>query len=201
MEKESYLDQLCQAYNLKPEAVKRDFNNRNQAKSRANFRQEIKTNIQNAQPGQNEQIIIDAELKGLIAVTADLNQFTVLRQELTEDDLKNPYAKQFFRTLEECYTENNFSIGAILSKCNNTGLVNLITEVLSSELYKNRNNIDAVIKDTIKLVKKNKLDDQRSRLLQRIRSFTVITDDDKQQLNRLLSEKFELDQQVQKLQK
>ncbi len=201
MQKESCLEQLCQAYNLKPEAVKRDFNNRNQAKARANFRQEIKTNQENAQTEQNEQIIIDAELKGLIAVTADLNQFTVLRQNLTENDLRNPYAKQFFRTLEECYTENNFSIGAILSKCNNPGLVNLITEVLSSELYKNTSNIDAVLKDTIKLVKKNKLDDQRCRLLQRIRSYTVVTEDDRQQLNKLLAEKLELDRQVQKLQK
>ena len=200
IQKESCLEQLCQAYNLKPEAVKKDFNNRKEAKARANFRQEIKINQENAKPDTQERLVLDAELQGLIAVTADLNQFMVLRSELTENDLKNPVAKQFFRTLEACFNENSFSISAILSKCNNAELVNLITEVLSSGVYQS-GNVDAVIKDTIRLVKKNKLDDQRNKILQRIRNYTVITEDDKQELNKLLAEKFELDKQVQKLQK
>ena len=194
IQKESCLDQLSQAFNLKPEAVKRDFNNRSQAKERANFRQEINTKTQNA------KIKPDAELRGLVAVIADLNQFMVLRQELTEDDFKNPLAKQFFNILEECSSQESFSINSILSKCTDENLVSLITEFLSSDLYKS-SDAGTIVRDTIKLVKKNKLNDQREKLMQRIRNYQVITDDDRKQLNTLLAQKFELDKQVQKLQK
>ena len=194
IQKESCLDQLSQAFNLKPEAVKRDFNNRSQAKERANFRQEINTKPQNA------KIKPDAELRGLVAVIADLNQFMVLRQELTEDDFKNPIAKQFFHILEECSSEDSFSINSILSKCTNEGLVSLITDFLSSDLAKS-SDAGTIVRDTIKLVKKNKLNDQREKLMQRIRNYQIVTDDDRKQLNNLLAQKLELDRQVQKLQK
>ena len=194
IQKESCLEQLSQAFNLKPEAVKRDFQNRKEAKSRVSFRQEIHE--------EEKKAIIkpDAELRGLIAVTADLNQFTVLRSELTGEDFKNPAARQFYNILEECFSENSLSISAILSKCTNTGLVTLITDFLSSDVAKNLD-VATVVKDTIKLVYKNRLNDQREKLMQRIRNFTPITDDDKQQLNNLLMQKFELDKQAQKLQK
>ena len=71
IQKESCLDQLSQAFNLNPEAVKRDFKNRNQAQERITIRQ---NNNQN-----KPQINLDAELRGLIAVTADLDQFKTLR--------------------------------------------------------------------------------------------------------------------------
>ena len=91
---------------------------------------------------------------------------------------------------------NNF----ILSKCTDENLVSLITEFLSSDLYKS-SDAGTIVRDTIKLVKKNKLNDQREKLMQRIRNYQVITDDDRKQLNTLLAQKFELDKQVQKLQK
>lgn len=194
IQKESCLEQLCQAYNLKPEAVKRDFNNRNQAKERISIRQNNETKEQKV------KIKLDAELRGLISVTADLNQFKVLRSELTKDDFENPAAKKFFEILEECFNGNSLSISAILEKCNDDALVNLITEALSSGVYQS-DKVSTVIQDTIKLIKKNKLDDQRNKLLQRIRNYTVVTEDDRQQLNALLIQKLELDKQVQMLQK
>ncbi|EID84201.1 DNA primase, catalytic core [Treponema sp. JC4] len=194
IQKESCLDQLSQAYNLKPEAVKRDFNNRSQAKERANFRQEINTKPQNL------AIKPDAELRGLVAVIADLNQFMVLRQELTPNDFKNPSAQKLFQVLEECSSQNSLEINSILTKCSDEGLVNFITASLSSPLYKSVD-VSIIVQDTIKLVKKNKLNDQREKLMQRIRNFQIITDDDRKQLNNLLAQKLELDRQVQKLQK
>jgi len=190
--KESCLEQLGQTFNLKPEAVKRDFKNRNQAKERTSIRQDIN------QEKQETQIKLDAELRGLIAVTADLNQFSVLRSSVKEEDFSNPAAKKLFRVLEDCYNKKSFFISAILENCNDEKLVNLITEGISSGVYQG-SNISIVIQDTIKYVMKNNLDKQRNRLLQRIKEFTVITDDDKQQLENLLAQKLELDKQVQRL--
>ena len=190
IQKESCLEQLSQAFNLKPEAVKRDFNNRSQARERANIRQN------NNQTEQGTQVKLDAELRGLIAVTADLNQFEVLRTKLTEQDFTNPAARKLYKVLEECFVEKIFTIRDILSRCDDENLMQLITESISSGVYQSEK-VSVIVQDTVNLVKRNKLDAQRNKLLQRIREYTVVTQDDQNQLNALLAEKLELDKQVQ----
>ena len=192
IQKESCLEQLCQAFNLKPEAVKRDFNNRSQARERANIRQN------NNQTEKGTQVKLDAELRGLIAVTADLNQFEVLRTKLTEQDFMNPAARKLYKVLEECFVEKIFTIRDILSRCDDEQLIQLITGSLSDGVYKSEK-VSTVVNDTVNLVKRNKLDAQRNKLLQRIREYTVVTQEDQNQLNALLAEKLELDKQVQSL--
>ena len=192
IQKESCLEQLSQAFNLKPEAVKRDFNNRSQARERANIRQN------NNQTEQGTQVKLDAELRGLIAVTADLNQFEVLRTKLTEEDFSNPAARKLYRVLEECFTEKIFTIRDILSRCDDEKLIQLITGSISSGAYQSEK-VSVIVQDTVNLVKRNKLDAQRNKLLQRIKEYTVVTQEDQNQLNALLAEKLELDKQVQSL--
>ncbi len=192
IQKESCLEQLCQAFNLKPEAVKRDFNNRNQARERANIRQE------NNHTEQGTQVKLDAELRGLIAVTADLNQFEVLRTKLTEKDFTNPTARRFYTILEECFVEKIFTIRDILSRCDDDKLIQIITESISSGVYQS-DKVSVIVQDTVDYIKRNKLEDQRDKLLQRIREYNVVTQDDQNQLNALLAEKFELDKQIQGL--
>ena len=192
IQKESCLELLCQAYNLKPEAVKRDFNNRSQARERANIRQN------NNQTEEGTQIKLDAELRGLIAVTADLNQFEVLRAKLTEQDFSNPAARRLYRVLEECFAEKIFTIKDILSRCDDENLIQLITGSISDGVYQSEK-VSVIVDDTVNYIKRNKLDAQRNKLLQRIKEYTVVTQEDQNQLNALLAEKFELDKQVQSL--
>ena len=189
IQKESCLDQLSQAFNLKPEAVKRDFLNRNQARERLNIRKN------NHQSEEKTKISLNAELRGIIAVLADLDKFKVVRQQIKADDFQNQSAKSLFIILEECFNQNAFSIPEILNRCE-PELSGIITNELSNEVYQD-DNVDAVIQDTVKLVKKNSIDKQRDALLKRIREFTVITEDDAKQLDILLKQKMELDKQVQ----
>lgn len=192
IQKESCLELLSQTFNLKPEAVKRDFNNRNQARERTSIRPN------NNQTIQGTQIKLDAELRGLIAVTADLDQFKKLREKLNENDFQNPAARRLYKILEVCLNEDSFTIRDILNHCDDQNLVEIITESLSSGAYQSEK-VSIIVEDTIKLVEKNKLDNQRNKLLQRIREFTVVTEEDKQQLNLLLEKKMELDKQFQSL--
>ena len=74
----------------------------------------------------------------------------------------------------------------------------LISGDLSSGVYQ-KENVSAVVTDTIKLVKRNKIEDTRSKLLQRIKNYVIATEDDKKQFEALLTEKMELDTQVQTL--
>ncbi len=193
IQKESCLEQLAQVFNLKPEAVKRDFLNRNQARERISIRQ-------NNNETNEEQINLDAELRGLIAVTADLDQFKVLRSSLNEEDFKNPYARKLFRIYEDCLQNGALSIPNIIESCNGTGLTQYITKALSDDVY-SKQNCSAYIQDTIKFIKKNKIEEQREALVKRIRDFVIVTDDDRIQMNSLLTQKMELDKQAQLLSK
>ena len=192
IQKESCLDQLSQAFNLNPEAVKRDFKNRNQAQERITIRQ---NNNQN-----KPQINLDAELRGLIAVTADLDQFKTLRSSLKESDFKNPDAQRLFRIYEDCYQKGALSIPNIIESCSGTGLEQYITDTISYNVYQ-KENCGIYIQDTIKFIKKNKIDEQREALVKRIRDFVIVTDDDKIQMNNLLTQKMELDKEAQLLSK
>lgn len=189
IQRESCLEQFCQTFNLKPEAVKRDFVNRKQAQERTDFRPN------NNQKESGKYIKQDAELLGLIAVTAGLDQFKVLRSSLEVSDFKNPAAQRLFQVLEDCYNDDSLTITEILNRCNDETLVRMITEAISSGVYQSEK-VSIIVNDTVKLIKKNKLDEQRNKLLQRIREYTVVTEDDQKQLNALLAQKMELDKQA-----
>lgn len=193
IQKESCLEQLAQVFNLKPEAVKRDFLNRNQARERINIRQ-------NNNQENKQQINLDAELRGLIAITADLDQFKTLRSSLNEEDFKNPDARKLFSIYEDCLQKGALSIPDIIESCNGTGLTQYITNALSENVYQ-KENCSTYVQDTIKFIKRNKIDEQREALIKRIRSFVIVTDDDRIQMNNLLTQKMELDKEAQLLSK
>lgn len=200
IQRESCLEQLCQTFNLKPEAVKRDFINRNRAQERSNIRNN--TN----QIEQNTPVKLDAELRGLIAVTADPGQFKNIRSKISENDLQNIYARRLFKILEECYIEkeNSFTIKDILDCLNQNEddkkLVQVITESISSGVYQSER-IGVFVQDTIEYILKNRLEDQRNKLSKRIKEYSnsIATEDDQIQFNNLLKEKLELDKKIQAL--
>ena len=75
-----------------------------------------------------------------------------------------------------------------------------ITDAISYNVYQ-KENCGIYIQDTIKFIKKNKIDEQREALVKRIRDFVIVTDDDKIQMNNLLTQKMELDKEAQLLSK
>jgi DNA primase len=188
IQKESCLEQLCQTFNLKPEAVKRDFENRDQARDRLKIRQQITTNQPTA------DIKLTAELRAVLAVIADLNQYTVMRTELTENDFEDPVAKKLFITLEECCKDDSVSVGSILEKCGNEEIERIITRVISSGEFSENN--AKTVKDSIQLVKHNSLERRRDALMARIRQLNSVTPDDQKQLETLLAEKMNLDSKL-----
>lgn len=185
--KESCLEQLCQAFKLKPEAVKRDYNNRDQARQRLNIRQpEVKN--------ENIPIRRNAELGCILAIIADLDKYKIVRSELFPDDFDDSYAKQLFCILEECYKSDSLTLPAILSRCNDSRLTNMITSSLSSGEFSK--NTEAAILDSVKILKKKSLEKQRDKINERIRQFICVTAEDYEMLNNLLKEKMTLDQRL-----
>lgn len=189
IQKESSLEQLCQAYNLKPEAVNRDFQNREQARQRLNIRQPV-----NSDGSKSAKIKLTAELRSVIAIIANLEKYKTIRTELTSKDFEEPIAKELYNILEQCFLENSLSLSTILSRCSDDRVSSLIVSAISLGEFKDEN--ESTIQDSIKMLKRRNLEKQRDALMQRIRAFTIQTDDDKNQLNRMLEEKIELDKKL-----
>ena len=185
--KESCLEQMCQAFKLKPEAVKRDYNNRDQARQRLNIRQPEKTKV-------TEPIKRNAELGCILAIIADLDKYKLIRTELIPDDFDDSYAKKLFAILEDCFNSNSLTLSAVLSRCDDVRLSNMITASLSSGEFSR--NTETAVKDSIRTIKRRVLEKQRDRLTERIRQFSCVTQDDAEELNRLLSEKMLLDKKL-----
>lgn len=187
--KESCLEQMCQTFKLKPEAVKRDYNNRDQARNRLNIRQPDK---KDSQP-----IKRNVELGCMLAVIADLNKYKLIRSELSPDDFDDSFAKQLFTVLEECFKADSLTLSAILSQCNDSRLSNMITASLSGGEYSI--NTDVTIQDAIKRIKQKSLEKQRDRIMERIKAFHCVTASDNDELAKLISEKVDLDKRIKSL--
>lgn len=187
--RESCLEQMCQAFKLKPEAVKRDYKNRDQARNRLNIRQPDK---KDSQP-----IKRSVELGCMLAVIADLNKYKLIRSELSPDDFDDSFARQLFSILEECLKEDSLTLSAILSRCDDSRLSNMITASLSGGEYSI--NTDLTIQDAIKRIKKRSLEKQRDKIMERIKEFNSATVTDNAELTGLISEKVNLDKKIKSL--
>lgn len=188
IQKDSTLEQFAQVFNTKLEAVKRDFKNREQARSRI-----VMNKTATAVPVIQE-IKLNAELRTILAVISNLEQFKLLHDQVTVNDFEDPLAKQLFIVLEECHKEDDISISNILNHCPEE-VQKMITRVVSSKEFEE--NIVRYVQDCIDLIKRNSLERQRDKLMNKIRLFKPVTQDDQNTLMNFLAEKMEIDRKLQ----
>lgn len=193
--KESCLDQLCQKLNLSPEAVRRDFNNRDQS-----LIQKSTAQVQpaNNNKSQTPEIHMNAEMRGILAVVCNLQYFPEVQAKISENDLQNPAARELFTILKECQSENCLSLHLILDRMQANPLLTVITRAVSSKAYDGEN-ASSIIQDFVKFVRKNALDNRINEIQCQISSFIPVTEEDRQNLNALLAEKMRLSEQVRHL--
>ena len=117
-----------------------------------------------------------------------------MRKTLLLDDFEDPAARDLFIILEECYREDAISHGNVLAKCSDENLKNIVARAVASGEYSE--NPERAIEDAIKLIKRNSLEKKRRHLMNKIRQFSVITPDDQKQLDELISEKMNIDFQL-----
>ena len=189
-QKESSLEQLCQTFNLKPEAVRRDFQNRGKAQERLKYRQP-------ASDSSPKKIEATAELRSVLAIIADLDKYETIRSEISPDDFDDFYAKTLLSIIEECYKENSLHLPGILGHCENENLANYVAGSIASNEY-SRDVADSAIHDSLQMIKRKRLSRQRDKIIERIREFSRVTEDDNEQYKALLKQKLELDSQLAK---
>lgn len=200
IQKESSLDQLARAFNLMPEAVRKDFNNRSQARSR------LESRSMKPEGAKKQAIRLNAELRAVLAVLSNPEEYVKMRAELTSDDFEDPLAKELFIKMEERYKQGNLSFMSVIEQCGED-VQRLVTAVTASGEFSKQENqseadwttiIERVVLDSIKLIKRNALERQRKKLNDRLRSFVPTTPDDENYQKALVSEISQLDIKIQR---
>ena len=187
IQKESSLNQLGQRLGLSPEAVRRDFQNRDRARERVERRQD-------AGKSNGQDIALNAELRTILAVVSDAACFARVRRELAESDFTDERAKELFIVLEECYREDDLSFGTILSRCADDGVRQMISRAVASGEF--AENTEKMVADGIALIKRNGLERRRDALMSRIRMLVPATPEDRAALNELLAQKMDIDSRL-----
>ena len=187
IQRESWLTRLCQELDLNIEAVRKDFIHREAAEKRVH---EPKVAGGVVKP---LQIRMNAELRAVLAVVANLDAYEQMRTDLSPEDFEDPVARELFIILEECYREESVLHGSVLAKCSDEQLKSLVARAVASGEY--ADNQDKVIKDSIRHIRRNSLERKRIRLLNKIRqlSLTATTYEDQRLLEELISEKMSID--------
>lgn len=190
IQKESSLEQLAQSFNLAPEAVKRDFNNRSGARGRLNAKTEH---------GQNgtKQVKPNAELRAVLAVISNPDEYQKMRRELTSDDFEDPMARELFLNLEECYRKGEVSLSAMLVQSQDEEIQRQITGASASDEF--HGDMAKYIDDSIALIKRKALKRKSEKLSERINGLQPVTSDDETLLHELLLEKMQIDKHLRQL--
>ncbi|MCR4940642.1 MAG: DNA primase [Treponemataceae bacterium] len=195
IQKESCLEQLCRTYQLKPEAVKADFENR------SSVLKNIETTNRQSEKGvaNQEKIKLNAEVRAVLAVISNTDYFNLMRNSLTADDFEDATARDLFISLEECYRDDSSEPINILERCEDISLKRIIAEtVVSGEFSVNT---EQAVKDSIRLIKYNSLCRKRERILNRIRQASSASDtlDTKTTLDTLVAEKMNIDTELKRI--
>jgi len=192
VQKNACLEQLCQTFDIEPEAARKDYTNR-----------EFKL----PQIQRNENTVQDkavqlkykptAELRAVLtAAKDDQILFQKMRNEFTEDDLEDPMAKKLFIIMEECCRSGTFSVSGILNRCGDDDLKELIIE--SSQVYSNH--AEQSVYDSIQLIKRNVLEKKRIEVLNQIRRLDrSVLPEDREKLADLLNQKVDIDKKIEEI--
>lgn len=195
IQKESCLEQLCRTYQLKPEAVKADFENR------SSVLKNIETTKRQSDKGVTNQgkFKLNAEVRAVLAVISNTDYFNLMRNSLTADDFEDATARDLFISLEECYRDDTSESISILERCEDVSLKRLVAEaVVSGEFSVNT---EQAVKDSIRRIKYNSLCRKREWVLNRIRQISSEpnTLDTKSALDTLVSEKMSIDTELKQI--
>lgn len=190
IERESWLARLGRKLGLDTETVRRDFFRRDVAEGQSVLSEN------SDKEARSPQIRMNAELRAVLAVVANLDAYELMRSSLLPEDFEDPVARELFIILEECYREGPILHGSVLAKCSNEQLKSLVARAVASGEY--AGNYEKVIQDSIQHVRRNSLERRRTRLLNKIRlhSLAATTCEDRRLLDELISEKMSIDYEL-----
>ncbi|MDD7417767.1 MAG: DNA primase [Spirochaetales bacterium] len=193
IQKEACLNQLCQTYNLNPEAVRRDFSSQSSITTEKKY---IVPEKEGTAKKMKTPVKINAEIRAVLAVVSRMENFSKMRSVLSVDDFEDPLARDMFIALEECFREGSTSFDSFLSRCTDERVRELVVNSVTKGEF--QENYDKVFQDCINLIKRNSLKRRRDHLQNQVCKFSQSTLEEKKNLEFLLSEIMGLDAELKK---
>ncbi len=176
IQKDAWLKQFCQVFEIDLEAAKQDYYTSRDNNLQKNSSKFVNRQNQTVQKNQNQAVQENyrpsLELKAVItAITDRQEDFLLMRNEVSVDDLSDPMAKKMFIILEECSRSQNFSIKNIINRCEEDAVLKELIYKHIMEQTVNTSGMDSTqieqalqsqeiinkksLEDSIKLLKKN----------------------------------------------
>lgn len=180
IKKDSYFSILAENINVDKESISRDF-----------YKKEKKLNNRAGNKENNKQLTLEEYL--LIAVIANHEYFTIVRNNLQMDDFKEPDAKKIYIALEECFRDDIFSFDSIFKYIEDDNLKNIILEKISSnEFILNK---EKIVQDAVNKIKTRNLTHRRDEITILLKKYK----NESWKINDLLVEKMVLDKEIEEL--
>ncbi len=171
---------------ISEDALESDFTNRRNLETRI----ESFSVLRGIQNNESAEIKIDAEMRAIFSVIANLDFFPMMKNELSQKDFENPLARFLFGILLECDSNQNLSIGVLQLKIGNDELWRMITESMVRGEF--AENAEKSVKDSVSLLKKRALEKRRNYLQTKIQEGEA-QNYDGEDLLVLIEEKMEID--------
>ncbi|WP_407425629.1 DNA primase [Treponema sp.] len=192
IQRESSLELLGRTLNVPVEAIKSDYSHRDEAKKRVLVK---KTDNKNA--GQ-DKVLVNAEFRAVLAVVSDINQFELMQSRVSEDDFENPFAKELFLILKDCYKAGDLSFSSLLSRCTSEGIKHEVTESVALGEF-SHSSAQSVAESIDKIVQ-NSLKRQSKAVLEQIRYLQnqPMNLSNQELMTKLFEEKKVIDEKLQK---
>ncbi len=140
-------------------------------------------------------VLAGAELRLMLAVAVNREQFGVVRARLVADDLEDDRARALYIVLEDCFRRDQHDPDTLLRRIESEELRSLVAQKLTVDEFSV--NVEAYVADGVRQVKSHALERQRDRVLEQMRraehegATGVISD--------LLTDKIFLDGELNKL--
>jgi DNA primase len=151
--------------------------------------------------GTERPIRMNEELFLLIVVSVNMELYPEFRASIEMKEIEDPYAKELFIALEECFINEESGTDAFLARINSSLLRNFIVERgISPEFRANeKRDPKKLMEDGIKRIKEKKLRRRLSEINAELRIMERNTGDAGDDLSDLVAEKMQLDAEIRKL--
>jgi len=151
--------------------------------------------------GTERPIRMNEELFLLIVVSVNMELYPEFRASIEMKEIEDPYAKELFVALEECFINEETGIDAFLARINSGSLRNLVVERGISPEFRANDKRDPkkLMEDGIKRVKEKILRRRLSEINAELRIMERNPGNAGDDLSGLVAEKMQLDAEIRKL--
>ena len=152
------------------------------------------------QPGRSREapalpVDAGAELRLMLAVAVNREQFAVVRDRLEADELQDDRARALYIVLEDCYRHDQSDPDNLLRRIESDELRALVAQKLAVDEF--AVNVEAYVAGGVRQVKSGALERKRERLMERVRR--AEHEGSTEAISELLADKIFLDSELNKL--